>query len=50
MNNYYLLKDYGSGGYSLEEYETIEEALEAIKEEQLDNYQTVFQGRIFKEE
>ena len=31
MTKYYLLKDYGSDGYSLEEYESLEEAAAEIE-------------------
>lgn len=44
---YYLLKDFGCDGYSLEEFDTIQEAIDEMEREQIDSYQTVLQYRIF---
>ena len=50
MTSYYLLKDYGRDGYSLEEYESLELCVKEIEREQLENYMTVFQYRIFEKD
>lgn len=47
---YYLLKDYGRDGYSLEEYETLEEAAKEIEREMKENWTEVKQYRIFEAE
>lgn len=46
--NYYLLKDYGRDGYSLEQYDTLDEAAKEIEREMLENYMSVVQYRIFE--
>ena len=46
--NYYLLKDYGRDGYSLEQYDTLDEAAREIEREMLENYMSVVQYRIFE--
>lgn len=46
--NYYLLKDYGRDGYSLEQYDSLDEAAREIEREMLENYMSVVQYRIFE--
>lgn len=48
--NYYLLKDFGRDGYSLEEYESLDECVKEIEREMLENYTKVEQYRIFEAE
>jgi len=45
---YYLYKDFGSDGYSLEEYDSLEEASREITREMEENYMSVKQYRIFE--
>lgn len=45
---YYLLKDFGRDGYSLEEYNSLDEAAKEIEREMMENWTKVFQYRIFE--
>jgi hypothetical protein len=47
MNKYYLCTDYGTSGYELREFDTLEEATNEIEREMLEDYTNVVQYRIF---
>lgn len=45
---YYLFKDYGKDGYSLEEYESLEHTSKEIEREMEENFFAVVQYRVFE--